>query len=824
MAAPASTFASPMKESVNRRLVDYSQGGQALVLEQLFTADTPRIVVDIGAHDGISGSNSRALVEQGWFGLLVEPMPSVFSLLQANCAHLQNTKLVQAACSDRNGTARIRLGKDGPEGQLSSLATDPLILENVTNESLEVETITLEELLSRHSIPDDFGVLLVDTEGWDLTVLRGLARMRARPRIIVTEEHPLTNREKYEFLLERKYRFVGTWGSDSLWISESHPADVSSVRMPVMRLTEPWVPSEKHVETGRAVMDENACLRSSIVGWAWTEIDEEPEPEVAVVLDGVDSAQRYSFRAWRMPRSDVSDHFSSGNLLMSGFRAPIDVPAGTYDVTVLQRGNGVCASNSIGRIICRETEIRRVESASTPAFSSPAAVVEKPIRAATVGFFEALSTLGEKWSATGWTIDPATEQPCTSAFVLQGGEIAPDCEFEPIVRPEVNSHLAIEASVPSGISVSFHPNPKGGQIGLVAVLPSGSLVQLPGPGSIVAANNEVFPTRGMVTDTEWQAKCSRRLYPYPSDSAFRGIYSFDPVFDPAHAAGVTDQFLENAAVYHRKYTDHFRWRLLLSHAFIRAGVDQDQQFSVLDVGSGSGNTVLPLLQLLPHGSVVANDISPQLLAMLRDQLNESDRRRTLLISMDAAERNFNPGAFDLSVGAAILHHIIDPSNTIGSCFAALREGGHAIFFEPFEEGYLLLRLLYEELIANRRELSLSDSVVSVFQAIIRDVEVRTGSDKSAPIYQVIDDKWSFTRTYFEQQKQKYGYSRLRIYPLDTSPTQFSSQVRTHLRLCLNAGDEAMAPAAWQYIHAFQRKLSREFASEILMEACVILTK
>jgi hypothetical protein len=57
------------------RMVDYLQYGQALILRQLITSDTPRILVEIGAHDGISGSNSRMLLEQGWCGLLVEPLP-----------------------------------------------------------------------------------------------------------------------------------------------------------------------------------------------------------------------------------------------------------------------------------------------------------------------------------------------------------------------------------------------------------------------------------------------------------------------------------------------------------------------------------------------------------------------------------------------------------------------------------------------------------------------------------------------------------------------------------------------------------------------------
>jgi FkbM family methyltransferase len=41
-------------------------------------------LLDIGAHDGIQWSNSRALIEQGWKGVLVEPSPVVFVQLMAN--------------------------------------------------------------------------------------------------------------------------------------------------------------------------------------------------------------------------------------------------------------------------------------------------------------------------------------------------------------------------------------------------------------------------------------------------------------------------------------------------------------------------------------------------------------------------------------------------------------------------------------------------------------------------------------------------------------------------------------------------------------------
>jgi len=338
------------KKATDTALVDYSQYGQGLILEQLITDDTPRVVVDIGAHDGIDGSNSRVLLERGWRGLLVEPVPSVFARLQINSTGFHNVSLVEAACSDSAGMAAIYLGKDGAMPQMSSLSRHPAILENVTDTSIGVRTTTLADLISDHAIPEDFGVLLVDTEGWDLTVLRGLDRMRARPRIIVTEEFGGTNEEKYAFLAERGYRFVGVWGCDSFWIGGSHPADTTSLQFPIHRLPANWLPRREPSGSGRVMLDNYPMPGVCVIGWAWTQIDKEPEPNVALALSRVDSPQRYFFQAWRIPRPNVAAAFHSEKLLMSGYRAHVDVPAGVYDLRVIQLGAGVYTNDFAGKL------------------------------------------------------------------------------------------------------------------------------------------------------------------------------------------------------------------------------------------------------------------------------------------------------------------------------------------------------------------------------------------------------------------------------------------------------------------------------------------
>lgn len=74
---------------------DFSQNGeQAIILKYFgvaqiearggYVATQPGTVLDIGANDGVTLSNSRALVELGWNAVLVEPAEIAFRKLQAN--------------------------------------------------------------------------------------------------------------------------------------------------------------------------------------------------------------------------------------------------------------------------------------------------------------------------------------------------------------------------------------------------------------------------------------------------------------------------------------------------------------------------------------------------------------------------------------------------------------------------------------------------------------------------------------------------------------------------------------------------------------------
>lgn len=59
--------------------------------------------LDVGAYDGVRYSNTRALVEMGWSGVMVEPGLSAFQKLLGNYAGSDKVTLVHAALSYQAG-------------------------------------------------------------------------------------------------------------------------------------------------------------------------------------------------------------------------------------------------------------------------------------------------------------------------------------------------------------------------------------------------------------------------------------------------------------------------------------------------------------------------------------------------------------------------------------------------------------------------------------------------------------------------------------------------------------------------------------------------
>jgi SAM-dependent methyltransferase len=318
-----------------------------------------------------------------------------------------------------------------------------------------------------------------------------------------------------------------------------------------------------------------------------------------------------------------------------------------------------------------------------------------------------------------------------------------------------------------------------------------------------------------------------RLYAAPlrdlgaEDERFRGILA--PRGVARVTSGVTAQFLGDAEHYDARYTNVEYFRHLVDRA-LRLAAPVPAAGCILDIGSGSGNSVIPLLDRFTDAFVVATDISPQLLAILRRRLeaNSAYAGRYALVCMDASEDVYRPAVFDLAVGAAILHHLVEPQTMVRNCAAALRSHASAIFFEPFEMGHVLARIAYERILARVHPWDRRRRWVRFLRGLVAEYALRV-RDKSDPAFARVDDKWFFTRDFFASNAEGL-WERCDIEALNPSSEPLTQHTRTLLRLGLGAGPDALPAWAWRVIAQTECAFSDAARRDLILEGSIVLRR
>lgn len=160
------------------------------IYSQIFGTEKPGFLVEVGAFDAITYSNSSGLLEKGWSGILIEPVPEFAEKCRKRYFNNTKVRIVEKAISNKIGMQR--LDSAGPLSTLSSeLISEYRTLEwsrpSTTNDWFEVETITLDETLKIEGVSPNFELLIVDVEGFESEVFEGFTLEHWKPKMIVVE-------------------------------------------------------------------------------------------------------------------------------------------------------------------------------------------------------------------------------------------------------------------------------------------------------------------------------------------------------------------------------------------------------------------------------------------------------------------------------------------------------------------------------------------------------------------------------------------------------------------------------------------------------------
>jgi FkbM family methyltransferase len=203
---------------------DTTQAGEFFVLNRLLHG-VPRSLVDVGANDGKSISNSYPFIKRGWDAVCIEPHPVAFAKLERLHRGNEKVKCLNIGCSNVRGILPLHIGSDGELGSLSTFSKDQNEWFDLhrTSETLQVNVERLSEALKALNWPQNFGLLSLDTEGLDLMVLEGLDLQLHSPAVIITEVYAPTEEPKAKFLEAHGYKLVATVGCNTIWKKAARP-------------------------------------------------------------------------------------------------------------------------------------------------------------------------------------------------------------------------------------------------------------------------------------------------------------------------------------------------------------------------------------------------------------------------------------------------------------------------------------------------------------------------------------------------------------------------------------------------------------------------
>jgi FkbM family methyltransferase len=168
--------------------------------------------IQVGAHDGTALDPLRAeIVRRPWSGIMVEPVPYVFERLRANYGRNRRLILENAAIADTDGVRDFHHlpQADDPSlwkwyDALGSFRRDVVLRHRELVPDIEerivttaVPCLTFDSLCRKHGV-DRVDIVQMDTEGYDLEVLRLIDLQRWQPALVMYEHIHLDDDEQRE--------------------------------------------------------------------------------------------------------------------------------------------------------------------------------------------------------------------------------------------------------------------------------------------------------------------------------------------------------------------------------------------------------------------------------------------------------------------------------------------------------------------------------------------------------------------------------------------------------------------------------------------------
>lgn len=190
-------------------------------LDKLFNKENG-FYIELGANDGLKQSNT-AFFEffRNWTGILVEPSLSAFEQCKTN---RPKSSCYNNACVSNEYSDDFVYGDFNTGNLMSSVNAIRKNGKEIDGAYLtKVPAITLEQILKEEKIKEkniEIDFLSLDTEGYELNILKGINLNLYRPKYMLIEVYNFDFENIVQFLKENEYKLLYNFTNYS---KESNP-------------------------------------------------------------------------------------------------------------------------------------------------------------------------------------------------------------------------------------------------------------------------------------------------------------------------------------------------------------------------------------------------------------------------------------------------------------------------------------------------------------------------------------------------------------------------------------------------------------------------
>jgi FkbM family methyltransferase len=199
--------------------ISYAQSGEDLIIANVFALIglARPSYLDIGCHHPIHCSNTAFFYKRGSRGVAVDANPDIVSEFKRE---RPEDLVLNIGVSSTSGTMRLyRVDPLSGRNSLSKATVEAFVKDCPQFkiwDSIEVETLSLNDLVSRYCNSCYPDLLSVDAEGLDGEILMAADFGKSRPKIICVED---CSQETVTALQQRGFAFYARTWCCSIWLS-----------------------------------------------------------------------------------------------------------------------------------------------------------------------------------------------------------------------------------------------------------------------------------------------------------------------------------------------------------------------------------------------------------------------------------------------------------------------------------------------------------------------------------------------------------------------------------------------------------------------------